>query len=89
LERHLLAEGPRLAVGPAISPGFTDSIHLRTIGVRAYGAVPFFLTEDELRGMHGNNERVSVVNLERGTRVLYRTLVELTVAAAPTPSAAN
>ena len=86
LVQSILAEGGRLAVGPAISPGFTDSIHLRTMGVRAYGAVPFFLTEDELRGMHGNNERVSAVNLERGVRVLYRTLVAF--AGAPSPAAA-
>jgi acetylornithine deacetylase/succinyl-diaminopimelate desuccinylase-like protein len=77
LAAQLQLEGPQIAVGPAISPGFTDSIHLRRIGVHAYGLVPFILTEEELRTMHGDNERVSTENLERGVRVLYRALITL------------
>jgi acetylornithine deacetylase/succinyl-diaminopimelate desuccinylase-like protein len=42
--------------------------------------VPFILTEEELRTMHGDNERVSTENLERGVRVLYRALITLAAA---------
>ena len=77
LATQLSREGEKIAVGPAVSPGFTDSIHLRPLGVHAYGIVPFILSEDELRTMHGHNERVSIENLERGVRVLYRTVVAL------------
>lgn len=66
----LQAETPHAAVGPAISPGFTDSIYLREIGVKAFGMVPFLLTNEELATFHGDDERVRVEELDRGVRVL-------------------
>jgi hypothetical protein len=38
--------------------------------------VPFEVSAEELGTMHGNNERVSVANLERGLRVLYGAVVD-------------
>lgn len=70
LVRALKAETPSAAVGPAISPGFTDSIYLREIGVKAFGMVPFLLTEEELATFHGDDERVRIEELDRGVRVL-------------------
>lgn len=64
---------------PAISVGFTDSVFLRQKGVHAYGLVPFLVTAEELQGMHGNNERVSLENLARGLKITWAALLELTI----------
>jgi acetylornithine deacetylase/succinyl-diaminopimelate desuccinylase-like protein len=76
LVRHAGQGRADVAVGPVISPGYTDSVYLRSKGVAAYGLVPFEVSAEELGTMHGNNERVSVANLERGLRVLYGAVVD-------------
>ncbi len=67
----------QIVAGPAVSPGTTDSRFLRPMGVRAYGLVPFEVTKEELKGIHGNDERVSVENVRRGLRVVYRAVVDV------------
>jgi acetylornithine deacetylase/succinyl-diaminopimelate desuccinylase-like protein len=42
-----------------------------------YGIYPYPITNDELRRMHGNDERVSVASLQQGTEMIYRTLVSV------------
>jgi carboxypeptidase PM20D1 len=66
----------RAAAGPVLSVGFTDSIYARPMGTRAYGYVPFLVTEDEAGTMHGHAERVSVANVHRGVRVLFSIVVD-------------
>ncbi|RPG45241.1 MAG: M20/M25/M40 family metallo-hydrolase [Gammaproteobacteria bacterium TMED134] len=61
-------------VVPIVSGGFTDSHFLRDLGITSYGYSPFAFAPDEATGIHGNNERLSVENLERGVRTLYRLL---------------
>jgi acetylornithine deacetylase/succinyl-diaminopimelate desuccinylase-like protein len=68
-----------VVAGPVLSPGFTDSTFLRRRGVRAYGFVPFEVPKEELAGYHGRNERVSVENVVRGLRTLYRVVVDVAV----------
>ncbi len=63
--------------GPVVSPGFTDSIIVREKGVHAYGLVPFEVTAEELATMHGNNERVSIANLESGLRILLNAVMDV------------
>ena len=63
---------PEAAVVPRVTAGFTDSRAFRRHGVPAYGFVPMLLGPEEQGGMHGNNERISLVNLRRGVEVLYR-----------------
>lgn len=72
--RQVQAEGH--VAGPVISVGFTDSIYLRPLGVQAYGFVPFELTDEEMGTFHGNRERVSEENLERGLRMLLSAVIE-------------
>lgn len=67
---------PEAVVGPALSVGFTDSIFLRGVGVRAYGLVPMRASLSEMATMHGDAERVPVAELERGLRVLLGATVE-------------
>jgi len=73
--RRLAAdEFPAAPVVPSVIPGFTDSHYFREHGVASYGFVPFVLTEEEEKGVHGVNERVSVENLRDGVRRLVTLL---------------
>ena len=77
LARRAVEGMPEAVTGPVISVGFTDSIYLRSLGVQAFGFVPFAITQDEATTMHGNGERVSIANLHRGVQVLYRAVVDV------------
>ena len=58
----------------------TDSAQLRLHNVQAYGLVPFPLTEDDLKRMHGNDERIPVAAFGKGVDLLVRILSEFAVA---------
>lgn len=62
---------------PIISTGFTDSRFFRKKGIQAYGILPFFLTEEELSTMHGVDERISIENMEIGTKLMLSTILNL------------
>jgi acetylornithine deacetylase/succinyl-diaminopimelate desuccinylase-like protein len=68
---------PGARVIPRVIAGFTDAHYFRDLGMVAYGFIPRWLPPSETRGIHGPNERVSVDNLERGTRALVAILEEL------------
>jgi acetylornithine deacetylase/succinyl-diaminopimelate desuccinylase-like protein len=68
---------PDAAVGPFIMMGSTDSTLLRPLGVHAYGFVPFLLSEEELRGFHGDNERLHRDQLGRGGEVMLRVVLDV------------
>jgi acetylornithine deacetylase/succinyl-diaminopimelate desuccinylase-like protein len=59
---------PGVVVTPYILTGFTDNWTFRSAGLQAYGFSPFVLTEDDLRRVHGNDERISLANLRAGVR---------------------
>ena len=84
LATRAVQQMPEAVAGPVLSPGFTDSIYLRELGVRAYGLVPFVVDEAGLRSMHGDNEGVHTHNLERGVRVLFSAVVDV-ASSSPTP----
>lgn len=74
---HYAAEGrPQAAAGPVLSVGFTDSIFARPLGVNAYGYVPFVITRDEGATMHGHDERLSVENVQEGTRRMFSIVLD-------------
>ena len=62
---------PRIAVVPYLSTGVTDSARLRKLGVQAYGILPFPMVQSDEERMHGNDERVPLVSLHFGTRLIY------------------
>ncbi len=64
-------------VVPEMTSGFTDSRIYRLRGAQAYGFVPCLVRPDELAGVHGHNERVSVENLRLGMQVLYEVVRRL------------
>jgi acetylornithine deacetylase/succinyl-diaminopimelate desuccinylase-like protein len=51
--------------------GFTDSHYFRRLGIVSYGLSPFPLSQAESRGVHGNNERVSLDDLNFGVHFMY------------------
>lgn len=57
----------------------TDSAQLRLHNVQAYGLVPFPLSEDDLKRMHGNDERIPVAAFAKGVDLLVRIVNEFAV----------
>jgi len=62
---------PRALVTTPPLTGFTDSHYFRRLGIVCYGISPFPLNEAESRGVHGNDERVSLDALTFGVHFLY------------------
>ena len=60
-----------LSVVPGVTTGFTDSHFFRDRGIVSYGFGPFVVPDQDRRGVHGNDERISVENMQRGTRVMF------------------
>jgi acetylornithine deacetylase/succinyl-diaminopimelate desuccinylase-like protein len=80
LARHAV-EGRTDAVAvPILSPGYTDSNAVRPLGVHAYGFVPFEVSQEEFKGFHGDDERVSIANLRDGLRTLYSAVLDVSTA---------
>ncbi|MBK7725033.1 MAG: M20/M25/M40 family metallo-hydrolase [Dehalococcoidia bacterium] len=70
-----MAEGAHIA--PEMTSGFTDSRIYRLKGIPAYGFVPCLVPPEELGGVHGHNERISVENIRLGLQVLYEVVRRL------------
>lgn len=62
---------PDASVIPSVSTGFTDSHFFRDLGIASYGYGPFMIPGDERSGVHGNDERISVENVRKGTVVMW------------------
>ncbi len=77
MQKAVKQEDPNSVLVPFLSPGCTDSRFFRHLGIAAYGFMPVLLTESEIQRMHGIDERLSLENLERGTRILYQAVREV------------
>ncbi len=73
LSRALATSAP---VVPTFVPGFTDSRYFRERRIAAYGITPFALAGEDLRGIHGPDERIPLAELDRGVERV-RQVVEL------------
>lgn len=71
IERSLESAEPDSIVLPFLMPAATDSRFFRARGITAYGLTPIVLNLDEYGTVHSADERISVENLERGTRYLF------------------
>ncbi len=71
IEAAAHARHPGALVTTPMLAGFTDSHYFRRLGIASYGLGPFPLTVSESRGVHGNDERVSLEALRFGVRFLY------------------
>jgi acetylornithine deacetylase/succinyl-diaminopimelate desuccinylase-like protein len=61
---------PKASIAPAVSTGFTDSHWFRDLGIASYGWAPFMIPDAEEGGVHGNNERISIENIRKGTAMM-------------------
>jgi acetylornithine deacetylase/succinyl-diaminopimelate desuccinylase-like protein len=66
---------PGVPVTPYLFQAGTDAGAWRSRGVPVYGIYPYPISNEDLRRMHGNDERVKIKSLEEGTRLIYDTLV--------------
>ena len=70
--RDAIAElAPGVPAVPFLSTGATDSAPMRRAGVKAYGILPFPLTEEDEGRMHGHDERVSVSSLAFAVKLTW------------------
>ncbi len=58
-------------VVPGMTVGATDNEYLRARGIPAYGFMPCLLSPEESAGFHGNNEFLTVDNLNMGCELMY------------------
>ncbi|MGE0352520.1 MAG: M20/M25/M40 family metallo-hydrolase [Gemmatimonadales bacterium] len=68
---------PGALVTTPMLTGYTDSYYYRELGIGAYGLDPFRTTDADSRGIHGNDERVSLANIRFGVEFFFR-IVEQT-----------
>ncbi len=72
LRRH----DPQAVVLPDLVVGATDARHITKLGTKVYGFCPMFDRDTEMERVHGDDERISLHNLEFGTHVLYDVISE-------------
>jgi acetylornithine deacetylase/succinyl-diaminopimelate desuccinylase-like protein len=65
---------------PFQSTWLTDSAQLRQHQVQAYGLVPFPLTQEDLKRMHGDDERIPLGAFDKGVDVLAKIVAEFAIA---------
>lgn len=66
---------PGSIIAPFLSPGTTDSSYFRTIGIKCYGLIPALLTNEEIDGIHGKNESLTISHLQTGIQIIYETIL--------------
>jgi acetylornithine deacetylase/succinyl-diaminopimelate desuccinylase-like protein len=71
IEAAARARHPNALVTTPMLAGFTDSHYFRRLGIASYGLGPFPLTVSDSRGVHGNDERVSIEALRVGVHFVY------------------
>ena len=67
-------------VVPFQSTWATDSAQLRLHNVQAYGLVPFPLSEEDIKRMHGDDERIPAAAFAKGVDLMVRLVNEFAVA---------
>jgi acetylornithine deacetylase/succinyl-diaminopimelate desuccinylase-like protein len=61
---------------PFQSTWATDSSQLRLRNVQAYGLVPFPLNDEDLKRMHGDDERIPLASFAKGVDVMVKIVAE-------------
>ena len=64
---------------PFQSTWATDSAQLRLHNVQCYGLVPFPLTDEDIKRMHGDDERIPAAAFAKGVSLLVRLVGEFAV----------
>ena len=66
LARTLERRAPGVVVAPELLVARTDAAIFRAAGLQSYGFSPFILDAQELAGIHGVDERLSIANVKAG-----------------------
>lgn len=77
IEAVLKEEVPEALVVPTMEVGGTDSKYFRAKGIPCYDLIPCILEPEDLKRIHGENERLSLDNFRFGIRVMYKMLCRL------------
>lgn len=89
LENVTARRYPGSTLMPAVTAGFTDSHFFRDLGIVAYGFSPAIIPSSDQGGVHGNNERISVQNVERGWQTMLDLLQTIAVESDRQPASAS
>lgn len=71
IEQVLTEANEDAIVVPSMTVGGTDNRFLRARGIPAYGFAPCVLSKEERQGFHGNDEFITVENLQMGCELTY------------------
>jgi acetylornithine deacetylase/succinyl-diaminopimelate desuccinylase-like protein len=55
---------------PTLFPATTDNNYFRAKGIPTYGCIPALVDREELEGVHGTDEKISVKGLLKGVKVI-------------------
>lgn len=72
ISRVVAEEDKGAIIIPGIITGGTDAKHVAKLGIKVHGFMPTRYEGPSMMGLaHSHDERISVANLELGTRILY------------------
>lgn len=78
VERVVAELVPGVPVATPLEAGASDRPTYSQLGIATYGVDPFLVEhEEERRGYHGTDERISVANVEFGVRLFVRLVREM------------
>lgn len=77
LEKHSKLTYPGALVTPYLFQAGTDAYAWRSRNIPVYGIYPYPITLEDLRRMHGNDERVPVDSLLTGLKLITSTILEV------------
>jgi acetylornithine deacetylase/succinyl-diaminopimelate desuccinylase-like protein len=64
-------------VTPYLFQAGTDAFAWRSRGIPVYGIYPYPVSPEDIKRMHGNDERISVHSLDQGTDMIYKVLLQV------------
>lgn len=68
---------PGVLVTPYLMVGGTDSCQYEPVCENIYRISPFLISNEDMKTMHGTNERISKLNLARGAEFFRRVIINL------------
>ena len=75
IARVVQVNEPSAFITPLLSPASTDSLYMRPINLNCYGFMPIVVTAEELAGLHGKNENISIENFKRGLKMMFEVVL--------------
>lgn len=75
MSKAILSVFPKSHVIPILFPATTDNSYFRSMGIPAYGLLPFKLNESMIESVHAMNEKIPLTALDDGIRI-YSTFLK-------------